>query len=384
MLFKTEDNITLVLQIVAVALAIVILVTGTFLVVWDVTVGRMTGERYISNGGMGLNEGTINEGEGGQGNYGELGEIDVGDDDTDLGGEAITPDSLSSLQANIKSWMNTGTAVHESYVTNFLLIGNDADSTRADAMLIVSVNNKTKTITLASILRDQYSYIVHNGLGRFDKFHHSCAYGGPSLLIQMIERYYKVTVDNYACVNFETLPEIIDIAGGVEVTLTDAEAKYISTDWYQTRLNKAGTYTLTGAEALIYMRIRKGNTGGDEARTSRQQNVVKALIAKAKTMSKDQLVKIISAAIPYVKTGLDSWGILGYATTAFDQGWFNYELKQVRLPDSECSTSFMAVTRGTNLWYWKVDYPIAAQKLQMALYGATNITLQPGRKSWIK
>ena len=31
---------------------------------------------------------------------------------------------------------------------------------RADAMCIVSINKKTKTITLASLLRDQYSYIV--------------------------------------------------------------------------------------------------------------------------------------------------------------------------------------------------------------------------------
>ena len=188
----------------------------------------------------------------------------------------------------------------------------------------------------------------------------------------MIERYYKVVIDNYATANFESLATMIDIIGGIEVTLTNTEAKYLHDEGDCPRLTSGGTYVLNGHEALMYCRIRKGNTGGDTARVSRQQELFTKLIGMAGELSRTQLISLVNALIPHIRTGLSSTDILGYAITALTDGWFDYEIKRVTL---------MTVS---GLWYWKVDFPVAAQKLQKALYGSTNITLAPGRKSWIK
>lgn len=391
MLFETRDTVSWWLRIVAVALAIAIVVTGGLLIGWDAYFGQMEGTRYKSQGGVDINNTTINEGDGDKGpNLEELEPADSGEEEnnSEITGETIHPSQLNSLKDNIKQWMNTGSAVHDSNVTNILLVGMDdnysktlSDHGRADAMMLMSINHKTKTITLASLMRDQYAYIVHNGKGSFQKLHHSLNYG-PATLIQMLERYYKVTIDNYVIVNFASVAKVIDALGGITVTIEPNEAKYLrdTCGWHISY--GESTIGVDGAHALTYMRIRKGSTGGDTARTGRQRKVIMTMMNEAKQCSLTELVGVVNAMIPYVRTGLSSTEVLAYATNALTGGWFNYEIKQVVLPDDDCAVGFMNPEDGG--WYWKTDFPIAAQKLQTALYGKTNIELEKNRKSWIK
>lgn len=292
------------------------------------------------------------------------------------------PSEAGSLQENIKSWMNNGTPVMDDGVKNILLIGMDNEdmnvNSRADAMVIFSINQNTKTITLASVLRDQYCYIPHSD--KFEKLHHACAYKGPAYQIEMIEAYYKIKIDNYAVVNFYSLPKIIDALGGIDIEITSAEAKYMNENWTEM---KSGLQHLNGEQALIYMRIRH-ETGGDEARVGRQQKVISKIIEKTQSYSKTKMISLVNAVIPYVRTGYSGTQAVSLATDALLKGWLNYSVKKVSLPDSDCSAEFRVKETSGKIWYWKVDYPIAAQKMQTALYGKTNIVLDENRKSWIK
>lgn len=399
MFFDTRDNVSLWLRIIAVALSIAIVITGGLAVgwdLWDSFVGGMTdGSGYDATIGSDVNSTTIIEGDsntnvdiGGE-------EVPVGPDDATgsvIANETIQPQVLSNLKANMKSWMNNGDPVRDNNVINILFIGmeNNDDygnpqtlsvNGRADAMCIVSVNKATKTITLASLLRDQYCYITTGNSGRYTKFHHALSYSGPEKQIEMIERYYKVVIDNYVIVNFDSLPKIIDSVGGVDIHVTKNEASYLrnSCGW---RIGAAEqTIHVDGSHALTYMRIRKGNTGGDEARTGRQQKVLMTLIGQMKNYTTAQMVAAVNEVIPYVRTGLTSTDILAYAITALQEGWLKYELKQVTLPDSESCKAFNNPADGGS--YWKVDYPIAARQLQLALFGKSNITLDKNRKKWI-
>lgn len=390
MLFDTRDSVSWWLRVVAVALSVAIVITGGLLVGWNAFFSQFQGERYVSNGGADLNNSSIVEGEGDEGEtLAELEPVDSGDS-SDMVGEPIHPAELSNLKSNIKSWLNTGEAVHDSNVINILLIGMDDDykenlSTkgRADAMMILSINQKTKAITLASLMRDQYAYIVANGKGSFQKLHHSLNWG-PSVLIQMVERYYKITIDNYVIVNFASVAHVIDALGGVTLDIEANEASYLRNTCGWTNVIPAGASSVhvSGAYALTYMRIRKGNTGGDVARTGRQRKVIMKLIDEAKNCSVKEIVNIVNTMIPYVRTGLSSTEMLSYATTAVTSGWLNYEIKQVTLPvEGKSAKGF--TNSEDNLWYWKVDFPVAAQELQMALYGKSNIELSSKRKSWL-
>ncbi len=394
MIFDTDDNVSLWLRIIAVALSIAIVVTGGLVIGWDAYFGRMTdGTGYQGSQGVDIDSGAIIEP--------SMDPNDVVDDPADdpsithapgtqTAVPTIKPSALTNLKANIKNWMNNGTAVRDDGVINILFIGmenNDSNGNpqplsvngRADAMCIISVNKNTKTITLASLLRDQYSYIVVNGKGRYNKFHHALSYAGPAKQIEMIERYYKIVIDNYVIVNFESLPKVINALGGVEITLTKNEASYLRNIGWQIP-NAECSLTVDGYHALTYMRIRKGATGGDTARVGRQQKVIMYLMNKLRDSNISEIMAAANAVIPYVRTGLTSENILAYAVTAVTEGWLKYDIKQLTLPDSTCSVSFTNPEDGGS--YWKVDFPLSAQKLQNALYGKSNIVLDPNRKKW--
>ncbi|MEI3218638.1 MAG: LCP family protein [Lachnoclostridium sp.] len=150
--------------------------------------------------------------------------------------------------------------------------------------------------------------------------HHANAYGGPTLQIQMLERYYKVSIDNYAIVNSASLPKVIDAMGGgrsfprrrVSICATNADSG-LST----------GKNTLSGQEALIYMRIRE-NIGGDEARcTGTKSHKANCSPARGKATAYPSILCILNTMIPYIRTGLSSTDMLGYATNALTNGWLH-------------------------------------------------------------
>ena len=390
MIFDTRDNVSWWLRIIAVALSIAILVTGSLVVAWDAYFGRMSDGQYVANQGADIDSATITEA---PFIPDEDEPFSTEEPDGDGAVSTIRPSSLNNLQSNIKNWINNGEPVRDNDVTNILYIcmeNNDECGNpqalnvngRADAMCIISVNKRTRTITLASILRDQYSYVVANGKGTYTKFHHALGKGGPEKQIEMIERYYKVVIDNYVLVNFESLPKVIDALGGVTIEVDKNEASYLKNQCGWRIDAEPQTINVDGGHALTYMRIRKGATGGDNARVGRQQKVIMTLMGKVKEYSVSQMISAVNEVIPYVRTGLSSSDILAYALTALSEGWLKYDIKQVTLPDDDCASGFTNSADGG--WYWKVDYPVSAQKLQMALFGRTNIVLDPNRKSWIK
>lgn len=393
---KTRDNVSLWLKIFAGVLTVAILITGGLAVVWEMTLGRMHfDEEYESSQGTTIDSSTIVEKP--SDNFTEdPNDEDHADEPTEPGdsfaSETIQPQVLTNLKANMKSWMSNGDPVRDDEVINILFIGmeNNTESGkiqplsvngRADAMCIASVNKRTKTVTLASLLRDQYSYVSLDNGGKYTKFHHALRFGGPSKQIEMIERYYKVVIDNYVIVNFDSLPRIIDAVGGITISVTDEEAKYLHNTCKWQIAPYAQDIPVDGGHALTYMRIRKGQTGGDEARTGRQQKVMMLLAEKVKNYSTSQMISFVNDIMPYLRTGLDSGDILAYAVTALTEGWLNYDIKQVTLPDSDCCKPFNNPADGGA--YWKVDYPVSAQKLQLALFGKSNIVLDEDRKPWI-
>ena len=56
-------------------------------------------------------------------------------------------------------------------------------------MIVVSINKKTKEITMTSFMRDSYVSIPEYGNNRLNA---AFAFGGPSLLIDTIESNFKI------------------------------------------------------------------------------------------------------------------------------------------------------------------------------------------------
>lgn len=223
--------------------------------------------------------------------------------------DGFSSEDYSSMQ------FGTGTVLRDPNIQNILLIGSDTrggeEYGNSDTMMLLSINNKTKQVKMVSFLRDLYVKI--NGM-RDNRINASYAYGGPRLLINTIENNFKIKIDNYICADFQSFETIIDSVGGVQMSLTKAEAKELNThpETYfvdgKVQEVSAGINHLNGAGALGYVRIR--HIDSDFGRTERQRKVLGAVMSSLKHSSPITLVGLANSVIPLVKTDLTNSQVL--------------------------------------------------------------------------
>lgn len=296
----------------------------------------------------------------------------------------------SSLKDWLQKWaLNDGQKLHSKNVINVLLCGVDTEEGsdgRTDAMILVSLNKKTKVISLVSFMRDSYTYMDINGQSRWYKINSAYNWGGPATLVQTIENNYKIEIDNYITVDFDTFPKLIDALGGIEVDVEEYEAKYIRRTSSHKKFPYGEGVKLNGQQALIYSRIRHSDADGDLSRTRRQRKLVTALIGKAGKASAGQLNNMMNQVLPYVQTNYRRSQILSLATQALLQDWMKYEMQQISCPllvsddETEVLTgkdSYMMTGYGrAQEFVWIVDYQLDARRVQQTLYGMTNIDIR--------
>ena len=190
---------------------------------------------------------------------------------------------------------------------NILLIGQDRrqyESTRqrSDAMILCTVNKEKKTVTLTSFVRDIYVQIPGYQNNRINA---AFRFGGMKLLDQTFEKNFGVKIDANVCVDFGQFIQLINKLGGIDLEITDAEAKVLS-------LPSSGLVHLTGGKALSYVRIRKLDS--DIKRSERQRKVLLAIYEKYKDKSATELLSLLDDILPILTTDLSNWEIIGYAT----------------------------------------------------------------------
>lgn len=295
----------------------------------------------------------------------------------------------SSLKDWLHKWaQNGGQRLHSKNVINCLLCGVDTEEGsdgRTDAMILVSLNKKKKTVSLVSFMRDSYTYMNINGHDRWYKINSAYNWGGPATLVQTIENNYKIEIDNYVTVDFDTFPKLIDALGGVEVDVAEYEARYIRRTSSHKKFPYGEGVRLNGDQALIYSRIRHSDADGDLSRTRRQRKLVTALIGKARNASVGQLNNMMNVVLPYVQTNYRRSQLLALGTQALLQDWTSYEIRQISCPllesadETETLTgkdSYMMTGYGrAQEFVWIVDYQLDAQRVQLALYDMTNIEI---------
>ena len=295
----------------------------------------------------------------------------------------------SSLKDWLQKWaQNRGQKLHSKNVINCLLCGVDTEEGsdgRTDAMILVSLNKKKKTVSLVSFMRDSYTYMNINGQDRWYKINSAYNWGGAGTLVQTIENNYKIEIDNYITVDFDTFPKLIDALGGVEIDVEEYEARYIRRTSSHKKFPFGESVRLNGDQALIYSRIRHSDSDGDLSRTRRQRKLVTALIAKAKNASVGQLSNMMNLVLPYVQTNYRRSQILSLGTQALLQDWMSFEIRQISCPllvsEDETETltgkdSYMMTGYGRiQEFVWIVDYQLDAQRVQQALYDMSNIEI---------
>lgn len=304
-------------------------------------------------------------------------------------------DHLSSLQDMIKTWYYNGVPCSSSHVLNVLLVGEDTrgdeileEDTRADAAIIVSINTDNKQITLTSILRDTYAYWENvpgdETTGEFGKINGAMAMGGISCYINCVEKMYKIDIDDYVIVNFDSFEGIVDELGGVDIEITSAEINEINN--HQERYGyvtieqafegNSGVMRLTGEQALAYCRIRKLDS--DNMRADRQKICLTEIFNGVRDGSSVTLLKVVNKLLPYVKTGFSTNEIISISKYALSQGWLSYDINMTSVPNARINEKGAGgVYYGA--WCWKADFPQDANYLQTLLYGRSSVVLAEKR-----
>ncbi|MEY9979981.1 LCP family protein [Lysinibacillus sp. RC79] len=158
--------------------------------------------------------------------------------------------------------------------------GQGSENSRSDALILATLNNKTKTIKMLSIPRDSYVYIP--SVNRKDKITHAHAFGGTISTIDTVEQLLDVPIDYYVRMNFNAFIDVVDALGGIE-----AEVPYKlheKDEFDRNSINlKPGLQHLNGSQALALARTRKQDN--DIERGKRQQEILTAIMNKVSSVN---------------------------------------------------------------------------------------------------
>ncbi len=297
--------------------------------------------------------------------------------------EKIFEGDSADLKSAIRQWATNGSNImYSENVINVLCIGVDTRNKNTisgltDSMIIVSINKELGTITFTSIMRDSYAYLESpDGVGSFNKINSAFPFYGIDNLINTIESHFKIRIDGYAMINFALFKAVIDKMGGVTVPVQEYEAAYLNKN-YGFSISAGDAITLNGEEALAFCRSRNCDADGDVSRTRRQRQVLTGLLRKAATIEASEVPEYIKTFIPYLETSYNEAELVSLGTKAVIGGWARFKVKEIVMPDEASRKAHSG-----DVWYWEVDYPLAAQTLQNEIYGTSIITLSENRKSF--
>lgn len=242
-------------------------------------------------------------------------------------------------------------------IVNIALYGIDAaegETGRSDSIMILTLDNVHNRIKLTSVMRDSYVDIAGHGM---DKINHAYAFGGPELAIRTLNENFGLNITDFMSVNFTSMPEIIDMLGGVSIDITDEE---IATGQIP-GLYQSGTQLLTGEQALAYSRIRYAS-GNDFKRTERQRTVLNALVVKMIQQPVTSYPGLISDLAPYITTSLSNQEMLDMTTkygALAKQG-----IKQNRFPQDDDANGQMI----DGVYYLVFDIPTVREKMDAYIF----------------
>lgn len=218
--------------------------------------------------------------------------------------------------------------------TNFLILGigggthEGADLT--DSILVASLDNETKELTLLSIPRDLY---VKDAL-LFDskvnevyyraKEHFGSSIKGIEYMKGKIEELVGIPIHYWVKVDFQGFKDFIDSLGGIEITVTenlnDPFYPKDGTFLYEPFSITKGDHHMDGELALKYARSRETTSDFDRAR--RQQQIIYAVKQKALSanilMDKTKIENILDVLKANIETNITVKEILTLGSMAKD------------------------------------------------------------------
>lgn len=251
--------------------------------------------------------------------------------------DKMNHDTLDSSQIQINSEVKANTDLSQMSGTQVIaLVGVDArgvegselaESMNSDTIILCCIDHDKQEIRMVSIMRDTWMNMAKytDEYYEFDKANSAYNRGGPESMLSMLNTNLDFALTDYVTVNFKALADAIDVLGGLDIEMTNAECVHANN--YNREVSEAqgveyeaipydedlgDDYSevrhVSGALATSYARIRYG--GGDDAkRTSRQRIVINLMVQKLK-QNPTKIPEILDKVMGNVSTSLTKNEIL--------------------------------------------------------------------------
>lgn len=251
--------------------------------------------------------------------------------------DKMNQDTLDSSQIQINSEVKANTDLSQMSGTQVIaLVGVDArgvegselaESMNSDTIILCCIDHDKQEIRMVSIMRDTWMNMAKytDEYYEFDKANSAYNRGGPESMLSMLNTNLDFALTDYVTVNFKALADAIDVLGGLDIEMTNAECVHANN--YNREVSEAqgveyeaipydedlgDDYSevrhVSGALATSYARIRYG--GGDDAkRTSRQRIVINFMVQKLK-QNPTKIPEILDKVMGNVSTSLTKNEIL--------------------------------------------------------------------------
>lgn len=235
-----------------------------------------------------------------------------------LGYEDIATDTevIGTIETVIKEEVvanndkNYGSLVDQPF--SILLMGVDSEdqgltaASRADSLILATINPQKLSITMTSLPRDSYVEIpCYNNMK--DKINHANN-GGTSCVIETVENWFDIDIPYYVKINFKGFVELIDALGGVYMYVPQTIVEQNSDrNWGEDLVYvEQGYQMLDGEQALALARHRKTLANGDLGRAESQQQVIRATISQILTEvdTMNEVLKILDVLGNNIETNI--------------------------------------------------------------------------------
>ena len=251
--------------------------------------------------------------------------------------DKMNQDVLDTSQIQVNSEVKANTELSKMTGTQVIaLVGVDArgvegsalaDSMNSDTIILCCIDHDKQEIRMVSIMRDTWMNMAKytDEYYEFGKANSAYNRGGPESMLSMLNTNLDLALSDYVTVNFKALADAIDVLGGLDIEMTNAECVHANN--YNREVSEAqgveyeaipydedlgDDYSevrhVSGALATSYARIRYG--GGDDAkRTSRQRIVINLMVQKLK-QNPTKIPEILDKVMGNVSTSLTKNEIL--------------------------------------------------------------------------
>ena len=248
--------------------------------------------------------------------------------------------TVEAEDSNTVTWQGK-TYKYNQNISNYLLLGVDkrtpaetrvgkADAGQADALFLLSLNRKTKEMTLISIPRDTMTDVESfdlegKSLGK-SKDHISLSYGygdGGAESCKLTQEavsnlFYGLPIQGYLAMNLDGIPELTKSVGGLTVTVPNNSLEYEYPEFAE-----GAEVTLTEENTEVFLRSRDVDESQSAIyRMERQKAFLDAFSKKAKECYEQNAkfaANLFVAIKPYTVTNISEDRLMKLFQTA-DEG----------------------------------------------------------------